>query len=131
MIVSKNTVTLFISDNFRQKYWFSGAEIPYIQSLRHKNLLMRLSAPNLACYQSGVEIIHRLNLTCGVTFKTKFFNQLFNSLKSSTIRLFSSICYHKLASSRLVFPHVTVYNAQGKKKTQNPKRGRFPPPIEI
>lgn len=52
-----------------------------------QNLLMRLFALNLAFYQSGIEIIHGLNLTRAITSKSKILTS-FNSLKSSTIRVF-------------------------------------------
>lgn len=52
-----------------------------------------------------------------------FFNELFNSLRSSTIRLFSSTCYRKPASSRLVFsPMSQLTKLKGKKNPTPNKR---------
>lgn len=98
-----------------KKYWFSGAGIPCIWFPRCKNLLMRLSASSPACYQSGVEIIHQLNITCAVTFKLFFFLTTFK-IFSKVPPLLSNTCYYRLVFSRLVFPHVKAYKAQGKKK---------------
>lgn len=91
---------------------------------------MRLFALNLAFYQSGVEILHGLSLTCGITSKPKILTSFLTFQKVPPLAY--SQAYAIPNDSKVVFSHVTAYKALGNNKFFFFfLRDRFPSPMEI